>query len=523
MTIPVGSVVGPYRVERVVGIGGTGAVYAVVDPELPRLVALKVLSAHRGADPLWRRRFASEASIAASLDHPNIVAIYDHGETDEGQLWMAQQLVDGTDAHAALRHGPMPQRRAIHIVTAIADALDYAHDRDVIHGDVKPSNFLLAGTPGPQERVLLTDFGVARTVQSGESHPDTEALAPATLGYTAPEFLNGGIAGRRADVYSLGCSLFELLTGELPYADAPGVAGQAGAHLARPVPRVSTAAPGLPTALDTVIATALAKVPEDRYPTAGDLASAARLALLDAETQARPTRRVRKAAVALVVFALLGAGAVTAWALRGKTSAPFPDQTTRSYASDELPALLVDPGSVSDIMGIRLGPSADTFTGFLGNSISRPGCAALVLPLQESTYRETGAVAGYAQQLKPTDPVNRAADVIQAVAAFETPNLAEKFVERQTASWPACAYDTVTVRSPRPGQEGVDDDWRTGPSQRSDGVLITELINLDDRRSCQRAATAAANLVVDIRACASGQIGDQAVILARAIAGKVAQ
>jgi serine/threonine-protein kinase len=240
--------------------------------------------------------------------------------------------------------------------------------------------------------------------------------------------------------------------------------------------------------------------------------------LLDAETQARPTRRVRKAAVALVVFALLGAGAVTAWALRGKTSAPFPDQTTRSYASDELPTLLVDPGSVSDIMGIRLGPSADTFTGFLSNSISRPGCAALVFPLQESTYRETGAIAGYAHLLKPADPADRAADVIQAVAAFETPDLAEKFVERQTASWPACAYETVTDRSRRPSQ-----DWRTGQSQRRDGVLITEVINLDDRRSCQRAATAAANLVVDVRACVGTQIGDQAVILARAIAGKVMQ
>ena len=159
-----GAMVGGYRIERELGAGGMGSVYLASHPTLPRYDALKVLSRELSRDPDFRTRFIREADVAASLDHPQIVAVYNRGETDDGQLWIAMQFVDGTDADAALREGTMTPARAVHIVTEVAKALDFAHSRNVVHRDVKPANFLLSGPAGPDERVLLGDFGIARAL-----------------------------------------------------------------------------------------------------------------------------------------------------------------------------------------------------------------------------------------------------------------------------------------------------------------------------------------------------------------------
>ncbi|MGB6206851.1 serine/threonine-protein kinase, partial [Mycobacterium sp.] len=204
--LTVGSVVAGYRIERLLGTGGMGAVYLAANPTLPRRDALKVLSAELSLDPDFRARFIREADVAASLDHPQIVSVYSRGHTDDGQLWIAMQFVDGTDADAALRAGAMTPQRAVHIIAEVAKALDFAHAHQVVHRDIKPANFLLSGTPGPGERVLLGDFGIARALDDVGLTATGSVVA--TVAYAAPEVLSGLRFDGRADIYSLGCTLF---------------------------------------------------------------------------------------------------------------------------------------------------------------------------------------------------------------------------------------------------------------------------------------------------------------------------
>ncbi|WP_131823567.1 serine/threonine-protein kinase, partial [Mycobacterium talmoniae] len=275
--LAVGSMVAGYRVQRVLGTGGMGTVYVVANPELPRQDALKVLSAELSRDPEFRSRFIREADVASRLDHPNIVSIYRRGETDDGQLWIAMQFVDGTDADEALRRGQMTPQRAIHIAGEVAKALDYAHRHQVIHRDVKPANLLLSGPVGADERVLLGDFGIARALDD-VSLTGTGAVM-ATLSYAAPEIIAGDPPDGRADLYSLACSLFRLLTGKTPFAEAHGAPALMMAHLQQPPPRVTDVAPWLPAGLDDVIATAMAKDPAHRVATGAGFAAAAPAAL----------------------------------------------------------------------------------------------------------------------------------------------------------------------------------------------------------------------------------------------------
>ncbi|WP_255256424.1 serine/threonine-protein kinase [Mycobacterium avium] len=272
-----------YRIERVLATGGMGAVYLVQSPTLPRREALKVLSAELADDPQMRTRFTQEADITASLDHPNIVRVHSRGDTD-GQLWIAMEFVEGTDAETALRTGAMPPQRALHIITEIARALDYAHRKRVVHQDIKPSNFLLGDRPGEPERVVLSDFGVALTLESTDL---STGPMTATLTYAAPEVIAGKTIDGRADVYSLGCTAFRLLTGRYPFPGHEDASATIKAHLNQPPPRISDYLSWAGPQLDGVIAKALAKDPAQRYATAGELADAAHHAL--AATKSAPT------------------------------------------------------------------------------------------------------------------------------------------------------------------------------------------------------------------------------------------
>ncbi|MEV0075713.1 serine/threonine-protein kinase [Nocardia neocaledoniensis] len=267
MALRPGTIVGGYRVIKVLGAGGMGTVYLAQNPSLPRRDALKVLSGDLSTDPEFRGRFEREANLAAGLDHPNIVAVYNRGHED-GQLWIAMQYIDGTDAAAEVAKGPstMPPQRALRIVSEVGKGLDYAHRRGLLHRDIKPANFMIAAADeGDEERVLLTDFGVAKSTDDGQDLTATGNFM-ATVAYAPPEQLMGSALDHRADIYSLGCSLYKLLTGVNPYpATVPAMVMMG--HLHEPPPRPTAVRPDLPPAIDHVIAKVMAKDPNDRYNT----------------------------------------------------------------------------------------------------------------------------------------------------------------------------------------------------------------------------------------------------------------
>jgi predicted Ser/Thr protein kinase len=293
----IGTELGGYRILEQVGRGGTSVVYRAEHVRLGRPAALKLLSPGIGeAD--FSDRFLRESRLAASLDHPSIVPVYDAGEED-GLLYIAMAYVDGTDLKTLIREeGRLPLRRALGIVGQIASALDVAHARGLVHRDVKPANILV----GPEDRAYLSDFGAVKELASaGMTRTGTFV---GTLEYCAPEQIEGGEVDARTDVYALGCVLYEALTGKPPF-HRPSEVAVLNAHLHSPPPQVSKDAADVPAALDPVISKALAKAPLDRYATPGELIAAAKAAA--AEHRVRP-RRLAASAALLVLAALVGAG-----------------------------------------------------------------------------------------------------------------------------------------------------------------------------------------------------------------------
>ncbi|MFI5499293.1 protein kinase [Nocardia asteroides] len=319
-----GATLAGYRIERRLGGGGMGAVYLARHPRLPRYDAVKVLDARLAVEPTFRARFEREADLAARLRHPNIVQIFDRG-VDGDRLWIAMQFVDGLDAAQLLRQGlaVLTPERAVRIVTEAAAGLDYAHRQGLLHRDIKPANLLIASADDGADEVLVTDFGIARSM--GETTSLTSAGSVlGTLAYAAPEQLEGDPLDVRTDVYALGGTLYELLTGFVPFRrDSP--AALISAHLIEPPPRPSVANPALPPALDAVIARAMAKRPDDRFATCGELADAAVAALggtLPGTTTAltrtpavAPPRRRRARTILLGVGAAAVVAGVTAVAV----------------------------------------------------------------------------------------------------------------------------------------------------------------------------------------------------------------
>ncbi|BBX71254.1 serine/threonine-protein kinase [Mycolicibacterium psychrotolerans] len=262
-----------YLIERLLGTGGMGEVYLAQHPRLPRRDALKVLSPSSTADTEFRARFIREAEMAAALQHPHIVGVLDRGEFD-GRLWISMEYVDGTDAGRLLRESHpsgMPEHDVVDIVTAVADALDFAHEHRLLHRDVKPENILVTASDGRRRRVLLTDFGIARRIDDVSNLTD-DNVAIGTVSYMAPEQLRGQPLDGRADQYALAATTFHLLTGAPPFDDA-NRAVVISHHLGSPPPRISARRPDL-AHLDGVLARALAKDPGQRYPSCLDFAEA---------------------------------------------------------------------------------------------------------------------------------------------------------------------------------------------------------------------------------------------------------
>jgi len=268
-----GEVFAGYVIQRLLGTGGMGEVYLAQHPRLPRQDALKILSVPSTADEEFRARFKREAELAATLWHPHIVGVLDRGEFN-GRLWISMDYVDGTDAGQLIRErypDGMPERDVWEIVTSVADALDFGHERRLLHRDVKPENILVTASDGHRRRVLLTDFGIARRIDDVSNLTD-DNVAVGTVSYIAPEQLLNKPLDGRADQYALAATTFHLLTGAPPFQDS-NRAVVISHHLSTPPPRISERRPEL-AHLDGVLARALAKDPSERYPSCLDFARA---------------------------------------------------------------------------------------------------------------------------------------------------------------------------------------------------------------------------------------------------------
>jgi serine/threonine-protein kinase len=347
MTLESGSEFSGYTILGEIGRGGMGTVYAAQHPRLPRQDALKVLNPDLSGSEDFRQRFIREADIAARLDHPNIVHVYDRGEID-GQLWIATQFIDGIDVARLLYDrypAGMPVEDALPIIRAIASALDYAHSHGMLHRDVKPANIILSQPrPDGQRHVYLADFGIARPLTDPNGLTATN-LTLGTVAYAAPEQLMGTALNHRADEYALACTAFHLLTGAPPYNDPNSVA-VISQHLNAPVPLLSSRRADL-ASMNSVFDKALAKNPQQRFGSCLEFSaalnhSAGRVAIGHGFTQAgktvaappppyaagNPTKPGGRGRVALIpAAALAGVGALVAagmYFVNGK--APVPEQ-----------------------------------------------------------------------------------------------------------------------------------------------------------------------------------------------------
>jgi predicted Ser/Thr protein kinase len=258
-----GSEIAGYRIESVVGRGGMGVVYLAEHLRLKRKVALKVLAPELAADERFRERFVIESELAASLEHPNIVPIYDAGEAD-GLLYIAMRFIEGRDLKTLIeREGALETERTVSLIGQVASALDAAHGKGLIHRDVKPANVLL----GPEDHAYLTDFGLTKRPDQTTGLTKTGQFM-GSVDYAAPEQFEGKPLDGRADVYSLACVAYECLTGRVPYARETEVAAMF-AHIKDPVPAPSAIRPELESEVDAALRRAMAKSPEKRYPSAG--------------------------------------------------------------------------------------------------------------------------------------------------------------------------------------------------------------------------------------------------------------
>jgi hypothetical protein len=338
----VGSDLGPYRIEAVIGRGGMGVVYLATHAGLDRRVALKLLAPDYADDEAFRARFLRESRMAAAIDHPNIIPIYEAGEVD-GVYVLAMRYVAGTDLETRLRAGPLEPSEAVHILGQVASALDAAHEQSLIHRDVKPANVLIATGKGVEkaDHAYLTDFGL--TKHRGSQSGLTEASAfIGTLDYIAPEQIEGKPVDGRTDQYGLACVAFECLAGRIPFVRDTDIA-IAMAHLRDAPPSAVELRPELPHEIDAVLARGMAKRPDDRYPTCEAFVVALRRALGLRPTEERQAlvagvRHTRRLAVAVAAVLLV---AVAALALGsgelGSGAGPTPSAVPASQGGSASP------------------------------------------------------------------------------------------------------------------------------------------------------------------------------------------
>jgi CHASE2 domain-containing sensor protein/predicted Ser/Thr protein kinase len=276
------AIIAGYRIEQAIGRGGMGVVYRAKQLALERPVAIKLIATERAQDPVFRARFERESRLAASIEHPNVIPVYEAGE-DDGLLFIAMRLVEGTDLAELLdRVGSLEPARTVRLIGQLAGALDAAHAHGLVHRDVKPANVLLTR----DEHLYLTDFGVAKHIGAGEGVTQAGQWV-GTLDYLAPEQIRGEAVGASADIYALAGLLHRCLTGEVPYP-RENDAAKLWAQVNAPPPAPSRVRPGLPLTIDEVIARGMAKDPAARFQSAAELAHACARALGVATEQVGP-------------------------------------------------------------------------------------------------------------------------------------------------------------------------------------------------------------------------------------------
>ncbi|MGW1075105.1 serine/threonine-protein kinase [Streptomyces sp. NPDC002537] len=283
----IGRRIASYRVESEIGRGGMAVVYRARDLRLGRTVALKLLAPELARNDTFRQRFGHESRVAAAIDHPHIVPVFEAGEAD-GLLYIAMRYVAGQDLRALLdRGGPLPLDTVCRIAAQVASALDAAHAHDLVHRDVKPGNILVAeGTDSEHpEHVYLTDFGLTKKSLSLTGYTRVGQFV-GTLDYVAPEQISGKPVDGRCDVYSLGCVVFEMLSGAPPFRRDDDIA-LLWAHQYEPPPRL----PGLPSGVNDVLGGALAKAPDDRFESCSRFVAALRRAGATAASRPPPPPR----------------------------------------------------------------------------------------------------------------------------------------------------------------------------------------------------------------------------------------
>jgi len=340
-----GRTIAGFRILRELGRGGMGVVYLARQDYPERDVALKVVSPEFAADPAFRDRFIAEANAVAGTEHSNIVPVFAAGVEDH-TLYLAMRYVRGSDLASEVARGGLPPERAVEICMQIGRALSSAHRRGLVHRDVKPGNVLL----DEEGHAYLMDFGLIRRtdVRGG---PTRTGQFMGSVVYCAPEQIRGDPIDGRADLYSLGCVLFECLTGRPPFYRESEVAVMY-AHLEEPAPRPSDYAPGVSRGLDDVVATAMAKRPEDRFPTAEEMVAAMRTGM---STGARPRSPARPLAIAIASIAVAIVVGALALVLSRSTSpeesvTPLTGGTSRSDGNEFRQGLLViDPETGEEI------------------------------------------------------------------------------------------------------------------------------------------------------------------------------
>ncbi|OMC56075.1 hypothetical protein A5747_10300 [Mycobacterium sp. IS-836] len=552
-----GSRFGHYLLRRLLGRGGFGEVYEAEDTVMDRVVALKLMAPAYSGNSVFRQRLYREARTAGRLHEPHVVPIHHCGEID-GQLFIDMRLIEGTDLQAVLAaDGPLEPARAVAIVRQIASALDAAHGAQVIHRDIKPANILLTG----EDFACLVDFGLANAATDAKLTSSGTTIG--TFAYMAPERLGNTEVDHRADVYALTCVLYECLTGFPPYAsgDLPALIT---AHLSAPIPRPSEARPQVPAGFDDVIARGMAKDPQDRYASAGELARAAHHALTEvgqdhadtilASTEAAaageptqaarpakpPARRKNRVATAAgvvgVVVALLIIGAMAL--LVHDNAGPPPTTTTPAattttsmtapttappVAAEALQGLWLSPEQINSAVGSTKMTVAATSAAMNDASaqVADKACLPAQGPAQATVYEGSGWSTVREQGLH--EPGNFSHFVLQALVLFPSAHDADAFFASSAQRWPACSDRRYAVTQP-----GVPDtEWTVGPVSSSNGTLsVTKTGRAAGATvTCQRALTVANNVAIDVGVCSnnlSDAQSNSAVNVARQIAAKVA-
>jgi serine/threonine protein kinase len=351
-----GSIFAGCRLEAVAGRGGMGVVFRGTQLALERPVALKAIAPEFATDMQYRERFQRESHLAASIDHPNVIPVYEAGESD-GTLYLIMRWVEGTDLRTLLTSsGRISPGRAIRLLRPVASALAAAHRRGLVHRDVKPANVLITrGEEEDEDHIYLTDFGIAR--QTGGESLTRTGLFVGTIDYAAPERISGARGDAPSDIYSFGCMLFEAVTGHAPF-DRPSDVSKMFAHLNDPIPSVRTEIHDVPDELDRLISQTMAKRPEDRPGSAGELTVALGRVLQELDTAEReaaaPQHQADETKVRASQIVAEPAGALTepsgpvtgpVAALAGPPAAltePSGPATERAGAATEPSALVAD-------------------------------------------------------------------------------------------------------------------------------------------------------------------------------------